>query len=780
MLLYRAVRPSEEEARDIIWASLRRRYLKRLLTDDAEARRRHEISTIPYQEWIRRFDSLNREDEIAILDHIAEAELPAPLALILFSAATAKFADATLKHLRYQLLTHFDAVLVFSNDCRSDTVAAVRDAVKDDPRITVCYVSHVQNDERLSQSRDVLLAEGGVLLREHAFYMFVVAAMEQSPCIVYADEDHLDAHGIRRRPQFKPRFSPELLRRTGYTGPCVFLHGIKFDVGSFLGCWQASPVARVTEALVAEIKGAVIHVPFVLYHDVRTSRQPRLPMVEFRLPQERLPSVSIIIPTKDRLELLEPCLASIEAKTRYPDDKIEIVVIDNGSADPAALRYLREKAERGAIRLLRDEAPFNYSRLNNLAVKQSTGEVLVFLNNDTVVNEPNWLKLLVAQGTQEDVGAVGAMLLYPDRTIQFGGTIIGLQGVAGHAHVGLQRDDGGYCGLAGVTREIGAVTGACLAIRRKVFDEVRGFDTTLAVGCNDVLLCCDLVTRGYRNIYLAAPLFIHCEFKSRGGDDTQEKIERAIGEGCYLRKRHRRLFQNDPYYSPNLSYDRPYDIAFPPRRIKPWRQHRLRRAGDLRVLMLTNFDTKIEDEPAVVKLLAGHLAERGHEVLVGSPHLGTGTSPNGYKYVRLHHPIEAAAYAVANDIDCIVVHASPFFSVVRWIGDWPRCILCSSQEALPVEDAELRRRQDIERQFCLGVADRVFTIPGVWADRVRERDLAWGEPLERFAAIVEAACSDEHLRAKPPARVSAGAREAFLSRPTRAPKPPPRASDPQA
>ena len=114
--------------------------------------------------------------------------------------------------------------------------------------------------------------------------------------------------------------------------------------------------------------------------------------------------------------------------------------------------------------------------------------------------------------------------------------------------------------------------------------------------------------------------------------------------------------------------------------------------------------------------------------------------PDGYKYVRLHHPIEAAAYAVANDIDCIVVHASPFFSVVRWIGDWPRCILCSSAGSTSVEDAELRRRQDVERQFCLGVADRVFTIPEVWADRVRERDLAWGEPLDKFAAIVEAAC----------------------------------------
>lgn len=781
-LLFRAVRPSEEEARKIVWASLRRRYLRRYLTDDDEGRRSHEIDTTRYQEWIRRFDRISRDDEKAILDYIAEAELPAPLALFLFDVSTARFASATVKHLRRQLLSRFDAVLVFSDDCRADAIAAARAAVKDDPRFTVSSVSHLQIDELLSLRRDVLLAEGGVLLRKHALYMFLIAANERSPCVVYADEDHLDAHGIRRRPRFKPKFSPELLRRTGYTGPCVFLHGIKFDADRVLREPQASPVARLTDMVVeGSVKDAVRHVPFVLYHDLRSRHQQRVSPGESRLPQEKLPSVSVIIPTKDRLELLEPCLASIEEKTRYPHDKLEVVVIDNGSADPAALRYLRETAERGAICLLCDEAPFNYSRLNNLAVQQSTGEVLVFLNNDTVVNDPDWLELLVAQATQVDVGAVGAKLLYPDHTIQFGGTIVGLQGVAGHAHVGLPEHDGGYSGLAGVTREIGAVTGACLAIRRKVFDEVGGFDTTLAVGCNDVLLCCNLLARGYRNLYLAAPLFIHCESKSRGGDDTREKIERAIGEGCYLRKRHRRLFQNDPYYSPNLSYERPYDIAFPPRRDNPWRKY-LRSRGSLRVLMLSSHDRAIEDEPGVVELQADHLARLGHKVFVGGPHMRPSLSHEGCQFARLGHSIEAAAYAVANDIDCIVVHSSPFFSVVRWVGDWPRCILCNygGQEALLVEDVDLRRRQDIERQFCLGIADRVFTIPGVWVDRVRGGDLAWGEPLDRFAAIVEAACAHEPLRAKPPARVSEGAREALLSRSTQDPKPPPRASDPQA
>jgi hypothetical protein len=209
-----------------------------------------------------------------------------------------------------------------------------------------------------------------------------------------------------------------------------------------------------------------------------------------------------------------------------------------------------------------------------------------------------------------------------------------------------------------------------------------------------------------------------------------------------LRKRHKRLFQNDPYYSPNLSYERPYDIAFPPRRDKPWRKY-ARRSGGLRVLMLSNLDRAIEDEP-VLELQAHHLTRLGHEVFIGSPHARPSMSHEACQFVRLHHPIEAAAYAVANDIDCIVVHTSPFFSVVRWIGDWPRCILCDygEQEAVSVEDADLRRRQEVERQFCLGVADRVFTIPEGLGERARggEANLSSEKSLAEFAALLGAAC----------------------------------------
>ena len=736
-LLWRAVHPSDKEAREIISASLRRRVLKNLFIDDDEARRSHEISTILYQEWIRRFDTLRLDDEKAILDHIDGADLPRPLALFLFDKNSARFALATIKHLREQILSDFDAVFVFGEECSARTIASAKAAIQDDTRFTISSASHNQLQGCLTQRRDVLLAEGGVLLRKHALYMFLTAKRDCAPCVVYADEDHLDAWGVRRRPRFKPGFSPELLRRDGYTGPCIFLHSIELDAGLILN--EQLPINRLTASLIEEATDtAVVHVPFVLYHDAR-SRSSSCHQPDLRLTQEMRPSVSIIIPTKNRLEFLEPCLASIEAHTLYPRTKFEIVVIDNGSADPAALRYLQESAGRGAIRLLSDDTPFNYSRLNNLAVQQSTGEVLVFLNNDTVINHPLWLEFLVAQAIKDDVGAVGAKLLYPDRTVQFGGTIVGLQGVAGHAHVGLAADDGGYSGLANLTREIGAATGACLAIRRKVYDEVGGLDLNLAVSCNDVLFCCDLIARGFRNIFIAQPLLFHCESKSRGGDDTEDKIERAIWEGRYTRTRHKRLFQNDPYYSPNLSYERAYDIAFPPRRAKPWRQQGLRRRK-LRVLFLGNLDQMTEGEVNAFNLQLDYIAELGLEVLVGGQHVRSGSRRAGCAFIRLHHPMEAAAYAVANDVDCIVVHSVPFFSVVRWIGNWPSCILCDHGEPndLPAPAEESRHRQELERQFCLGIADRVFVMC--------DRECAKGkEPFQPrspadLAELVEATC----------------------------------------
>jgi GT2 family glycosyltransferase len=722
-MLRRALRASDPDAREIIFASLRRRWHARRIGDDTEARAAHEIDTRLYQEWIGRFDELTPSDRTAIREHIAVGNLPVPFAVFVFDASSAGFAASAVEHLKGQLLNSFDALLCFASDSPAAAIAAARRAVKDDARFTLSSAPHYHDAASFNGRACVLLAAGGVLLREHALYMFAAAAADHAACLVYADEDHLDPHRFRRYPFFKPTFSPELQRRSGYIGPCALLRGIDVDTRALLLGQGARAVERCIEEA-AELLGkeGVIGLPFILYHDALPER-PRLASPdELSLSAADLPTVSIIIPTKDRHDLLAPCLASIEEKTRYPRDKIEIVVIDNGSEDPQTIAFLQNAAGRGALRLLHDPGNFNYARLNNLGAEAATGDLLVFLNNDTLVEEPRWLEFLAAQAMQKDVAAVGAKLLYPDRTVQFGGTILGIQGLAGHAHVGLDENDGGYRGLANITHEVAAVTGACLAIRREVFAELGGLDPSLAVACNDVLLCVEALKRGYRNIYVAKPLLIHFESKSRGLDDTLAKRELFLDEGRYLRSRHRDLFKNDPCYSPNLSTEATYDIALPPRRDKPWRKLQ-RRKGRLRVLMLSIVHGSGHGVPLVLCLQAEYLARKGHDVWVGGPPIGEGIRYQGCRFAYLNTPAEAAAYAVTKDIDCVVAHTTPFFSVVRSLGAWPRHILYDYGEPNPsfFPDAAMRHLQEVERRFCFGIADRVYAIsPAVRAEIARD------------------------------------------------------------
>jgi GT2 family glycosyltransferase len=712
-LLWRALRPSGDDAREIIFASLRRRVLGNRIGGVAEERAAHEIDTLRYQDWIGRFDALKPRDREAIAAHIEAADFPVPLVFMVFDAASFRFAAVAVEHLRRQLLSRFEALFAFTADCPNEAVASARKAAKGDPRFTFSCALFSEIDASLAQHDHVLLAQGGVLLREHALYMFLVAAREHgAPCLLYADEDHLDAQGIRRRPFFKPCFSPELLRRSSYLGPCMLLRGIDFDADSLLrGGPSALPDFIAGIALKLGGQGT-FGLPFVLYHDASSERPNPAALGERTLPEARLPSVSIVIPTRDSLDLLAPCLASIEQRTSYLRDRLEIVVVDNGSEDPDTLAFLQTAVARGAIRLVRDAEPFNYARLNNRGAKEAKGDVLVFLNNDTLIDDPDWLKLLVGQAMQEDVAAVGPKLLYPDRSVQFGGTVIGIQGVAGHAHVDLAETDGGYRGLANRTHEVSAQTGACLAIRRQVFEELGGLDPKLAVACNDVLLCAEALKRGYRNIYVAKPVVVHLESKSRGFDDTQTKYELFLEEGRYTRSRHRALFQNDPYYSPNLSYERTYDIAFPPRREKPWRRHMRAATGKLRVLMLSSVHGQGHGVPVVLRLQAEHLAGLGHEVFIGGPDVHRGIPYEGCRRVELHDPMEAAAYAVANDVDVIVAHTPPFFSVVRWVGAWPCCILYDYGEppAHLFVDTEERAAELAEKRFAFGIADCVFAI----------------------------------------------------------------------
>jgi GT2 family glycosyltransferase len=275
--------------------------------------------------------------------------------------------------------------------------------------------------------------------------------------------------------------------------------------------------------------------------------------------------VSVIIPTRDGWGLLGPCLDSLR-QTDWPAQRLEVIVVDNGSTEPDCLSGLARAEAEGRIRLLRDPRPFNFARLNNDAVAAARGSLLVFLNNDTVALRPDWLRCLAAHAQQPGIGAVGPKLLYADRTVQHGGVVLGINNGAVHAHVGLAADAPGYAGLANMTHEVSAVTGACLAVTQRAFLDVGGFNEAFAVAFNDIVLCCDLMQRGYRNLYVAEALFLHLESKTRGPAKSPEKRAREAAEAAAFRDLHRHLFAADPNYSPNLSRDACYATLAPPQR----------------------------------------------------------------------------------------------------------------------------------------------------------------------------------------------------------------------
>jgi GT2 family glycosyltransferase len=280
--------------------------------------------------------------------------------------------------------------------------------------------------------------------------------------------------------------------------------------------------------------------------------------VRYSLPQEP-PQVSMIIPTRNEVELIRRCVESIGEKTEYRD--FEILIVDNGSDDPETIQYLRGLEAAGAVRLLSYPHPFNFSAINNFAVRHVRGELLAFLNNDLEVIDSGWLGEMVSHAVRPEIGAVGACLWYPDDRLQHGGVVLGLGGVAGHAMKMLPRGAKGYNARAVLVQNYSAVTAACMLVRRRVFDEIGGFDAdNLPIAFNDVDLCLRIREKGYRNLWTPYAQLYHHESASRGPEDTPEKQARFGKEIAYMRHRWGQLLHHDPAYNPNLT-DRTEDFA---------------------------------------------------------------------------------------------------------------------------------------------------------------------------------------------------------------------------
>ncbi|MBB6123754.1 glycosyltransferase family 2 protein [Sphingobium subterraneum] len=362
--------------------------------------------------------------------------------------------------------------------------------------------------------------------------------------VIYADDDLIDGKGRAHTPHFKPDWNGELFRHFDYlTGACLLRANREdLEAVSAKTDWASS----LTAALVEEAKP--LHLCRMLHHR-RSRPMPRLPAMP-KIVEENLPPVTIIVPTRNRVDLLRTCIEGVAA-TDYPD--IEVIIVDNDSDDPETLDYLSLLDPR-RHRTLHHCGAFNFSAINNRAVVEANGKLVCLLNNDIEIITPDWLKTMVVQAQRDHVGAVGAQLLYPDGRIQHAGVAIGMGNAAGHAHRFVRPNEEGYFFRHALPHFTTAVTAACLVVERERFLAVGGLDEeNFPVAFNDVDLCMRLNQKGWQSFYEPRAKLIHHESLSRGLDRDPVGAARFEKELAALQRLWRTDEVTDPHHHPQLS-----------------------------------------------------------------------------------------------------------------------------------------------------------------------------------------------------------------------------------
>lgn len=465
-----------------------------------------------------------------------------------------------------------------------------------DSRIKVVYreenghISEASNSAlAIATGEFVGLLDNDDTLADFALYE-VVKLLNQHPQadLIYSDEDKLSEDNKRSQPFFKTDWAPDILLATNYI--ChfgVYRKNIIDEIGGFRKGYEGAQdydlVLRFTEKT-----DQIFHIQKILYHwrmisnstavnpdskgyafeaglksledalerrgikgTVSHGAFPGVYNIEYEIVNNGL--VSVIIPTRDNAADLKACIDSIYEKTIY--ENFEIIVADNGSEKEETFKLFEyyTKKYQDQFKVVRIDMPFNFSKINNLAVQESKGEYLLFLNNDITVITKGWMKRMVSYAQQQHVGAVGAKLYYPDNTIQHVGVLLGMGGVAGHGHVGYPRGDYGYFGKLVTTNNYSSVTAACMMVKREDFDRVNGFEEKLTVAFNDVDFCLKLYEAGKYNVWLHNVELYHYESKSRGAEDTYSKYKRFNSEIKYMKDHWLKYIKNDPYYNRNLT-----------------------------------------------------------------------------------------------------------------------------------------------------------------------------------------------------------------------------------
>ena len=501
-----------------------------------------------------------------------------------------------------QSYSNFEVCLVDDCSTNQETKDTLEEYSKKDKRIRVKYrkenghISRATNDAlKMAKGEFVALMDNDDMIPNNALYEMVkVLNQNKKIDMIYTDEDKINLDGRRCDPNFKSDFAPDSLLSSNYICHFTLLRkSIMDEIGGervgFEGAQDYDLFLRFTEKTTRD---KIYHIPKILYHWRMVEGSTSMVIdnkgyalergrkaVEEALERRNIkgtvkiaegcpyyyieydvssnPLVSIIIPTKDLAEITDNCLKSIYEKCTYKN--FEIILVNNRSEKQETFdMFEKYKKEHKNFKVVDADMEFNYSAINNLAAKKCKGDYLLLLNNDIEVITPNFIEIMLGYAMQSHVGAVGAKLIYPDNTIQHGGVIVGLGGVAGHALTDLDRNAIVWGGRLSVPYDYGAVTAACLMIDKKKFDEVGGLDERIKVAFNDIDFNLKLQSKGYYNVFVPMAELYHYESKSRGMDNTTEKYKRFVSEVNLMIEKWSKELKNDPFYNQNYSLSKAF------------------------------------------------------------------------------------------------------------------------------------------------------------------------------------------------------------------------------
>ncbi len=553
-----------------------------------------------YQSWIDNSESLLWSSNI---DKNKDGAVKFSIVVPTYNAKP-QWLDACFQSVLDQTYQNWQLVIVDDASTNTGSLACLKNwQAKANERLTVIYREN--NGHICAATNTGLLQANGdfIFFLDHDDTLAPQALNELALSIsdnphakvFYSDEDLMSEAGERITPHFKPDWNPELLLAHNYiTHLCCYKADvIKQLSGMRKGLDGAQDYDLILRASTIVKTDQIIHIPKVLYHwrmvegstamsagaksyatqaglkaltdhmafinsDATVEHSDRENFYKVNWPLElvnsKQPKVSIIIPTRDGLEVLKPCIDGLLSNTDYKN--LEIIIVDNGSEKAETLTYLKQLSSRDNIKVIRDDGPFNYSYINNLGVSHASGELICLLNNDIEIIHKDWLTEMATLAMRKNVGCVGAKLLYPDNTIQHAGVIMGLGGYAAHSHRGIGRNDAGYFCRAQVRQNLSAVTAACLLVKHEIYDLVGGLDEAFKVAYNDVDFCLRVQAKGYKNIYTPYAELYHHESKTRGSDNTPQNQKRFDNEKSLLLKRWSKIINHDPAYNPNLTHAR--------------------------------------------------------------------------------------------------------------------------------------------------------------------------------------------------------------------------------